>query len=47
MNYFGRLSLLTLLLLAAMIWCGEAGAAGLNLTWADNSINEDGFKIER
>jgi len=42
-----RTFLIPLLLLAAMIWCGEAGAAGLNLTWADNSINEDGFKIER
>jgi len=47
MSYYSRLSLLTLLLLATMIWCGEAAAAGLKLTWADNSINEDGFKIER
>jgi len=47
MNYFGRLSRLTLLLLPAMIWYGEAAAAGLNLTWDDNSIDEDGFKIER
>jgi len=47
MSYFSRLSVLTLLLLAAMLWCGEAAAAGLKLTWADNSINEDGFKIER
>jgi len=47
MSYLRRLSLLTLVLLAAMIWGGEAADAGLTLTWADNSINEEGFKIER
>jgi len=47
MSYLSRLSLLTLLLLAAMTWHGEANAAQLSLTWTDNSANEDGFKIER
>ncbi len=38
-----------LVLLAVMMWCGEtsAVAAQLQLTWTDNSNNEDGFKIER
>ena len=39
--------LIPLLLLAAMIWPGEAKAAQVTLTWADNSTNEDSFKIER
>jgi hypothetical protein len=30
-----------------MIWCGETSAAQFQLTWQDNSNNEDGFKIER
>ena len=47
MSYFSRLSLLTLLLLAAMTWSAESFAGQLTATWTDNSINEDGFKIER
>jgi Divergent InlB B-repeat domain len=34
-------------LLAVMIWYGETSAAQFTLSWADNSNNEDGFKIER
>ena len=34
-------------LLAMMIWYGETSAGQLTLSWADNSNNEDGFKIER
>jgi List-Bact-rpt repeat protein len=33
------------LVLAAL--CGPAGAASLQLSWRDNSPNEDGFRIER
>lgn len=39
--------LILLLLLAAIVWQGEATAAELHLTWVDNSGNEYGFKIER
>src|SRR5262245_2517839 len=35
------------LLLIACIWCSEAHAAQLHLSWIDNSNNEDGFEIER
>ena len=38
---------LLLLILPAITWPEEANAAQLNLTWMDNSNNEDGFKIER
>ena len=34
-------------LLAVMICYGETSAAQFTLSWADNSNNEDGFKIER
>ena len=34
-------------LLAVMIWYGESSAGQFQLSWADNSNNEDGFKIER
>jgi hypothetical protein len=34
-------------LLAVMIYYGETSAAQFTLSWADNSNNEDGFKIER
>ena len=30
-----------------MIWHENINAASLQLTWADNSQNEDGFDIER
>ena len=36
-----------LFILAALIWHEEIDAASLQLTWADNSQNEDGFDIER
>ena len=39
--------ILSLLLLAAMTWPRVAPAAQLGLSWADNSTNENGFKIER
>ncbi|MGH7267065.1 MAG: hypothetical protein ACREMB_19770, partial [Candidatus Rokuibacteriota bacterium] len=43
-----RLALIPLLLLLAPVVCREtADAAQLQLTWADNSTNEDGFKVER
>src|SRR5262249_1389280 len=35
------------LLLIACLWCSEAHAAQLHLSWIDNSNNEDGFEIER
>ncbi len=34
-------------LLTAVSWQSQASAGQLQLTWADNSNNEDGFKIER
>ena len=37
----------SVVLLALLIWCGETSAAQFQLTWQDNSNNEDGFKIER
>jgi List-Bact-rpt repeat protein len=36
-----------LLLAASIIYHAEATAAQFNLTWTDNSTNEDGFKIKR
>jgi hypothetical protein len=36
-----------LLLLALLSWSSESSAGELQLSWADNSTNEDGFKIER
>src|SRR5574341_248159 len=36
-----------LALLTLSSWSSEAFAATLQLTWADNSTNEDGFNIER
>ena len=36
-----------LLLLAVITFYGVAHPAELNLTWQDNSTNEEGFKIER
>ena len=36
-----------LFILAALSWHEEIDAASLQLTWADNSQNEDGFDIER
>src|SRR5262245_45729757 len=33
--------------LAALIWHENVDAASLQLSWADNSQNEDGFDIER
>ena len=35
------------IILAALSWHEEIDAASLQLTWADNSQNEDGFDIER
>jgi len=35
-----------LLLLAVITFYGVAHPAELRLTWTDNSVNEDGFKIE-
>ena len=37
----------SLLLLTAIAWHAEAIAAQLQVTWTDNSTNEDGFAIER
>ena len=34
-------------LLTALSWQSQASAGQLQLTWTDNSNNEDGFKIER
>ena len=34
-------------LLTALSWQNQASAGQLQLTWTDNSNNEDGFKIER
>jgi len=39
--------LFPLLIIAALSSPAELNAAQLNLTWTDNSTNEDGFKIER
>ncbi len=36
-----------LMLLAATAWHYEASAAQLSLSWADNSKDEEGFRIER
>ena len=36
-----------LFIVATMIWHEKSDAASLQLTWADNSQNEDGFDIER
>ena len=36
-----------LFIVATMIWHEKIDAASLQLTWADNSQNEDGFDIER
>jgi fibronectin type 3 domain-containing protein len=38
---------MSLLLLTATAWHREVTAAQLSLTWADNSADEGGFKIER
>jgi hypothetical protein len=35
------------LLFTALNWQSQASAGQLQLTWSDNSNNEDGFKIER
>ena len=44
-----RISVLisALLIVAALAWPRQVEAASLNLTWTDNSGNEDGFNIER
>ena len=44
---FFRFIQISLLLLAAIAWDGQANADQLILNWVDNSTNEDGFKIER
>ncbi len=38
---------LSLLVLAMVVLASEAQSGQLQLTWTDNSTNEDGFKIER
>src|SRR5262245_52891941 len=42
-----KISLTLLFLITALAWQAKARAATLSLTWADNSSNEAGFKIER
>ena len=39
--------LIPLLIVTAIFWQGKSSAAQLQLTWTDNSTNEDGFKVER
>lgn len=39
--------LLSVLLIAPLAWHSEASAAQLQLSWTDNSDNEDGSRIER
>ena len=39
--------LIPLLTFTTIFWQGKSHAAQLQLTWTDNSDNEDGFKIER
>jgi len=34
-------------ILMALVWQRPAEGAGLQVTWSDNSNNEDGFDIER
>ena len=36
-----------LLLLTSLSWSSETAAGELQVSWSDNSTNEDGFKIER
>ena len=38
---------MSLLVLAMVVLASEAQSGQLQLTWTDNSTNEDGFKIER
>ena len=42
-----QLLLISLIVSISIVWQGSANAAQLQLTWTDNSSNEDGFKIER
>src|SRR5262245_32335760 len=44
---FQALLVTYLFILAALFWHEEIDAASLQLTWTDNSQNEDGFDIER
>jgi hypothetical protein len=44
---FLNLTLICFLFLGAVGWQNEIRAGELELTWTDNSNNEDGFKIER
>jgi hypothetical protein len=46
-HVFKDLFLLFLVLCTVFGWQNEASAGELQITWADNSENEDGFKIER
>lgn len=39
--------LVSLIILATVVWQSDAGAAQLRLNWSDNSTNENGFEIER
>src|SRR5262245_23679054 len=44
---FQALLVTYLFVLAALVWQETTDAASLQLTWTDNSQNEDGFDIER
>ena len=46
-NRFQSLISTCFFVLAALIWHENVDAASLQLSWADNSQNEDGFDIER
>jgi hypothetical protein len=46
-HLFKTFLLFGLLLFAAMSWGNKTSAGELQLTWTDNSTNEDGFTIER
>ena len=46
-NLLQGLILAAIVLLAAPGWQNEPNAGELQVNWADNSNNEDGFKIER
>ena len=47
LNRFQSLISTCFFVLAALIWHENVDAASLQLSWADNSQNEDGFDIER
>ncbi len=42
-----RLTTIVLTLLALLLWVAPATAETLNLSWTDNSDNEENFRIER